>query len=246
MDLELQLAEAREELSRQEARVEQVQAQRDAKAQELNEKDREVESLKVDVAGLEATLRGQRRELADQGGRLGSLTRECENHADQAHPGGGAHPGTGAGPVGEDAGARRTGLRAHRAAARRPRSRSSAVAERTQLLEDREKDILQLRNTRDQLEIHCEELERDLAAMVSQHEKQQLELMKGVEERDAQIGHLNASVGNLQEQTAALGREKQALEGNLNERSARLEALTGAINDLENSIRRASDLTRPF
>ena len=35
-------------------------------------------------------------------------------------------------------------------------------------------------------------------------------------------------------------------EGNLSERSVRLEALTGAIADLENSIRRASDLTRPF
>jgi prefoldin subunit 5 len=48
------------------------------------------------------------------------------------------------------------------------------------------------------------------------------------------------------EQMEGLGREKQALEGHLSERSARLEALTGAISDLENGIRRASDLTRPF
>jgi peptidoglycan hydrolase CwlO-like protein len=67
-----------------------------------------------------------------------------------------------------------------------------------------------------------------------------------VDEREAQIGRLNSTVVALQEQIESLGREKQALEGNLNERSARLEALTGAIADLESSIRRASDLTRPF
>ena len=70
--------------------------------------------------------------------------------------------------------------------------------------------------------------------------------MKGVDEREAQIARLNESLAGLRDRSEALEREKQALEGNLSERSARLEALTGAITDLENSIRRASDLTRPF
>lgn len=244
-ELEQQLLESRENFSRQEAGVVEMQAQRDAKAQELIEKNQEIESLKVDVAGLEATLRGQRRELADQGSRLGSLTRECENMqakltqqderiqelarvlsekmqilAEREHE-----------------------LSESRAAVERL---EATLASKEKAFEEREHHIAQLRNTKDQLEIHCEELEQDMAKIVSQHEKQQLELMKGVDEREAQITRLNESLAGLKDRSDALEREKQALEGSLNERSARLEALTGAITDLENSIRRASDLTRPF
>jgi predicted nucleic acid-binding Zn-ribbon protein len=106
--------------------------------------------------------------------------------------------------------------------------------------------VAQLRNTKEQLEIHCEELDREISRINAQYEAQQLELMKGVDERDAQLARLNEAFARLQERHAGLEREKQSLEGNLSERSARLEALTGAISDLENSIRRASDLTRPF
>lgn len=244
-ELEQQLLESRENYSRQEAGVVEMQAQRDAKAQELIEKNQEIESLKVDVAGLEATLRGQRRELADQGSRLGSLTRECESMqakltqqeeriqelarvlsekmqilAEREHE-----------------------LSESRAAVERL---EASLASKEKAFEEREHHIAQLRNTKDQLEIHCEELEQDMAKLVSQHEKQQLELMKGVDEREAQIARLNESLAGSKDRSDALEREKQALEGSLNERSARLEALTGAITDLENSIRRASDLTRPF
>lgn len=244
-ELELQLAEVREELGRQEARVVEMQAQRDAKAQELSEKERESEGLKVDVAGFEATLRGQRRELADQGGRLGSLTRECENLQTKL---------TQLDERTQELArvlSEKMQVLAERddeisELRRGTQEQEKTLAETTQLLEDRERDIVQLRNTKDQLGIHCEDLEREMTMLVNQHEQQQLELMKGVDEREAQIGRLNSTLEALHEQIANLGREKQVLEGNLNERSARLEALTGAITDLENSIRRASDLTRPF
>ncbi len=244
-ELEQQLLESRENYSRQEAGVVEMQAQRDAKAQELIEKNQEIESLKVDVAGLEATLRGQRRELADQGSRLGSLTRECESlqtkltQQDER--------------IQELArvlsekmqilAEREHELSESRAAVERL---EASLASKEKAFEEREHHIAQLRNTKDQLEIHCEELEQDMAKLVSQHEKQQLELMKGVDEREAQIARLNESLAGSKDRSDALEREKQALEGSLNERSARLEALTGAITDLENSIRRASDLTRPF
>jgi chromosome segregation ATPase/CheY-like chemotaxis protein len=244
-DLEPQLAEARENLERQEARVQEMQAQRDAKAQELVEKDREVESLKVDVAGFEATLRGQRRELAEQGGRLGSLTRECEVLQAQL-----ARQDERIQELARLL-SEKMQILAERdfeisEVKKAAQEQEKALAERSQILEDREKDVLQLRNTKDQLELHCEDMERDMARIVTQHECQQLELMKGVDEREAQIGQLNAAMEGLREQLACLAREKQALEGNLSERSARLDALTGAISDLEAGIRRASDLTRPF
>ena len=45
---------------------------------------------------------------------------------------------------------------------------------------------------------------------------------------------------------AQLEREKRELEGQLNEKAARLESLGQALQDLEQGLRRASDLTRPF
>lgn len=244
-DLERQLAEAREDLGRQEARVVEMQSQRDAKAQELIDKDREAEGLRVDVAGFEATLRGQRRELADQGGRLGTLSRECENLQNKL-----TQQDERTQELARALSEKMQVLaeRDHEISVLQQAAdaQERMLAEKTQLIEDRERDVAQLRNTKEQLDVHCEDLERELTRLGNQHEAQQLELMKGVEEREAQIGHLNATVETQREQIANLEREKLSLDGNLSERSARLEALTGAIADLENSIRRASDLTRPF
>jgi predicted nuclease with TOPRIM domain len=63
--------------------------------------------------------------------------------------------------------------------------------------------------------------------------------------KEALLVRLNATLESQRERITNLEHEKQGMEGHLNERTARLEALTGAISDLENNIRRASDLTRP-
>jgi len=77
------------------------------------------------------------------------------------------------------------------------------------------------------------------------HEKLQMELMQGIDEREAHLNRLNAGIDAQRERIASLDAEKRELEGHLNEKSARLEALSEAVADLETGIRRASDLTRP-
>ena len=67
-----------DQINAYEARLQVLQDQLEARNVELTERTKAGDSMKVDIAGLEATLRGQRRELADQGGRLGGLTRDCE------------------------------------------------------------------------------------------------------------------------------------------------------------------------
>ena len=59
------------------------------------------------------------------------------------------------------------------------------------------------------------------------------------------MARLNATLESQRDRITTLEHGRQEMEGHLNERTARLEALTGAISDLENNIRRASDLTRP-
>ncbi len=199
-----------------EARIQELQNQLEARNVDLAERIKEGDALKVDLAGLEATLRGQRRELADQGGRLGGLTRECENL--QAK------------------------LTEHEA---RRLELDATLLEKESLLQSLGTEAAELRQIRQDQEQRLSELEKEMTRLVSLHEQQRLELLQGIDEREGHLNRLNASIDVQRDRIAALDREKRELEGHLNERSARLEALSAAVADLETGIRRASDLTRP-
>jgi len=199
-----------------EARIQELQNQLEARNAELAERAKEGDALKVDIAGLEATLRGQRRELADQGGRLGGLTRECETM--QAK------------------------LTEHEA---RRLELDATLLEKESLLQTLGTEAAELRQIRQEQEQRLAGLEKEMARLVSVHEQQRLELMQGIDEREGHLNRLNASIDVQRDRIAALDREKRELEGHLNEKSARLDALSEAVADLETGIRRASDLTRP-
>mgnify|MGYP001443751795 CR=1 FL=1 len=199
-----------------EARIQELQNQLETRIAELAERAKEGDALKVDIAGLEATLRGQRRELADQGGRLGGLTRECESLQ-----------------------ARLTESEARR------QELEAALFDREAQLQTLGAEAAELRGLRQDLEARLCESEKAMAQAVVTHEKLQMELMQGIDEREAHLNRLNAGIDAQRERIASLDAEKRELEGHLNEKSARLEALSEAVADLETGIRRASDLTRP-
>ena len=77
-----------------------------------------------------------------------------------------------------------------------------------------------------------------------QHEGQQLELMNGLDQKDAEIQRLNEAMGGQQETFAALEREKQTLYGQLSEHRDRLQNLDGLLQEIQEKLRRGSDLTR--
>ncbi len=205
-----------DQINSYEARIQELQNQLEARNADIAERAKEGDALKVDIAGLEATLRGQRRELADQGGRLGGLTRECENM--QAK------------------------LTEHEA---RRLELDATLLEKESLLQTLGTEAAELRQIRQDQEQRLADLEKEMARMVSVHEQQRLELMQGIDEREGHLNRLNASIDVQRDRIAALDREKRELEGHLNEKSARLDALSEAVADLETGIRRASDLTRP-
>jgi len=205
-----------DQINSYEARIQELQNQLEARNADLAERAKEGDALKVDLAGLEATLRGQRRELADQGGRLGGLTRECENL--QAK------------------------LTEHEA---RRLELDATLLEKESLLQSLGSEAEELRQVRQAQEQRLADLEKEMARLVSVHDQQKLELMQGIDEREGHLNRLNASIDVQRDRIAALDREKRELEGHLNEKSARLDALSEAVADLETGIRRASDLTRP-
>ena len=76
------------------------------------------------------------------------------------------------------------------------------------------------------------------------HESERLELMNGLDHKDAEISRLNQALTDLQEAHAVLEREKQAIHGQLAEHRDRLQSLDGLLQEIQDKLRRGSDLAR--
>jgi chromosome segregation ATPase len=158
-------------------------------------------TCQLELAGVEATMRGQGRDLAELGERL--QQREAELAASQ-----------------------------------------SQVLERDQQLLSRQEVVQQ----------HLEEITRlagQLAALKQEldearvlHEGQQLELMNGLDEKEAELLRLNQLVADQLEAYAAVEREKQSLHGQLAEHRDRLQNLDVLLQEIQDKLRRGSDLAR--
>ena len=158
-------------------------------------------TYQLELAGVEATMRGQGRDLAELGERL--QQHEAELVARQAR-----------------------------------------VLERDQQLLARQEVVKQ----------HLEEITRlagQLAALKQEqdearilHEGQQLELMHGLDEKEAEIIRLNQLVADQLETYAAIEREKQTIHGQLAEHRERLQNLDGLLQEIQDKLRRGSDLAR--
>jgi CheY-like chemotaxis protein len=158
-------------------------------------------TYQLELAGVEATMRGQGRDLAELGERL--QQHEAELAARQAR-----------------------------------------VLERDQQLLARQEVVKQ----------HLEEITRlagQLAALKQEqdearilHEGQQLELMHGLDEKEAEIIRLNQLVADQLEAYATIEREKQTLHGQLTEHRDRLQNLDGLLQEIQDKLRRGSDLAR--
>ena len=330
---EEELARVRESLALSQERVQVLEC---LPAPSSEEQERELQLMRQDVAGLEGTLRGQRRELAEQGMRLQALEKEAlemkarteaaegrvgeletlhseiraqaqslqgELEAAQVVAQEQAAQLAQAETQNDDLELKLAGFRdrLEQAEAEREVYRTdledcqerlsqaeTKLAEKSTLALRQEQDLLALgeqfeaaRSTRDRQAEELAELrgnweametrlasrqteaesltaERDrhlartgeLETMLTQansdHEAQRMELLAGLDEREAALARAHSSLEALRSQVAQLEQEKLELDGNLNERTARLDSLITVISDLEAGIRKASDLTRPF
>ena len=226
-EFERQLAEAQALLSDREAECHGLQARVESAEGELSEKTQQLDAAHVDVAGLEATLRAQQRELAElEGFRERVQLLEAQRGELESRMADGERALAERQQELEGLQGAETQLRAELADAA---DRAESASREVQPLRDR---VVELEQQQEQLQV--------------QHERQQMELLRGLDEKEALMGRLNATLEAQRDRIGTLECEKQELDGHLSERSARLEALTVAISDLENNIRRASDLTRPF
>jgi DNA-binding response OmpR family regulator len=157
--------------------------------------------LQLELAGLEATLRGQGRDLAELGEQV--RAREAELEASQAR-----------------------------------------VLEREQLLLGKEEVLQQNQEEIGRLTAQLAGLRQELDETKVQHEGEKLELMNGLDQKEAELGRLQQALEVQQQAHAALEREKQSVHGQLSEHRDRLKNLDGLLTDLQEQLRRGSDLAR--
>lgn len=288
------IRELEEDRSAMLGKVEAIQSHLDAKSAEVAERVKEVDALKVDIAGLEATLRGQRRELADQSARILAITRECDSyqssvkeHQQKLQDLESALSSKAEALAKREAEVKdlrelRTNLEERLAQTQKDlqdaklgfaKRMESTLAEKESQLKSTVADYEgRLDATKRQLETELEnrvndyesrlaaekadheatlqgkitEYETRIASTLVDNEKALLELLQEVEDRESRIRRLNVDLESYRTGNQELEHAKKSMEGDLNEKTARLEALASAVADLEISIRRATDLTRPF
>ncbi|HEY3400937.1 MAG TPA: response regulator [Geothrix sp.] len=157
--------------------------------------------LQLELAGLEATMRGQGRDLAELGIRLRQV--EAELEASQAQ-----------------------------------------TLEREQQLQARQEALQERQAELDRLTAQIAELRQQLDEKAIQHDGERLELMNGLDQKEAQLSRLSQTLAEQQESYAVLEREKQAAHGQLSEHRDRLQNLDALLQEVQERLRRGSDLAR--
>ena len=160
----------------------------------------QVQGLQLELAGLEATLRGQGRELAQQGVLLQQREQEAE------------------------------AIRAQ-------------VLERDQQLVAKDLELQQRLDEIVRLAAQLGELRQEFDQARLQHEGERLELMNALDLKDAETAQRNEALAEVQETCQAVEREKSAVQGQLAEHRDRLQSLHGLLAEIQEQLRRGSDLT---
>ncbi len=118
------------------------------------------------------------------------------------------------------------------------------VLERDQQLLARQETIQQHQEEIAQLSAQLAGVRKDLDETKVQHEGERLELMNGLDQKEAELLRLNRMLAEQQEAQNALEREKQGLHGQLSEHRDRLQNLDGLLQEIQDKLRRGSDLAR--
>lgn len=283
-EAEQALEASRQGMAELEERVQQAESERDQVRSEagsgstlLEETQKELDLARQDVTGLEATLRAQRRELAEQGTHLNGLLKDKESlqelskeHAatltrleevqqDATHlqervaelEGAQSELENGRDRLeealqrseaeGETQIARIRELEEKVAFTERERDDARHVAEELRGACDAEHQRAQ--NLEAELRGACEDFEQRTTATAAAHQKEILELLGGLDEREAQLLRLNQTLNAQRERLESLEQDRARLETDFRDASQRLHEREEAALGLEDArLRLESDL----
>ena len=118
------------------------------------------------------------------------------------------------------------------------------VLEREQTLLSRQEVIQQHQEEIIHLSAQLSALRQEVDEATIQHEGERLELMNGLDQKEGEIARLNQILAEQQEAHGLLEREKQAVHGQLSEHRDRLQNLDGLLQEIQDKLRRGSDLAK--
>ena len=122
------------------------------------------------------------------------------------------------------------------------------LQERTRMLETSFKEASGQRDqglaVQERLQAAVAELENRLAEVELAHERQQRELLTGIEARVSQLLQRNATVDGQRDRLAQLEQERDTLSAQARSRGDRLEAISTVLADMEGRARQALDLAK--
>ena len=96
----------------------------------------------------------------------------------------------------------------------------------------------------ERLQAAVAELEKRLAETGEANERQQRELLTGIEEREAHLARLNTTVDAQKERIAQLEEERDTLSTQARSRGDRLEAITTVLSEMEGKARQALEMAK--
>lgn len=105
-------------------------------------------------------------------------------------------------------------------------------------------DIERLQSEKEGLEGHCLELERQMGRLAGQMELEKMELLRGHDEKEAELGRVRGSLEALQQAHGGLEEDLAHHKSALADRNERLGAMSALLGELGERIQRGADLTK--
>jgi len=88
------------------------------------------------------------------------------------------------------------------------------------------------------------DLQKQLAEQEVNHDRQQMELLAAIDDREARLGRMDEALNAQREQIQLLEQEKHETAGQLESRSVRLQAVIERLQDLEGQTRQALEFAK--
>lgn len=90
----------------------------------------------------------------------------------------------------------------------------------------------------------AKDLRRELDEAKARHDQERMELMSGLDTKEAELGRHKEQLAAAQETASALEKEKQGLHGQLADRGDRLKALASLMEELGEKLRQGGGLAK--
>lgn len=118
------------------------------------------------------------------------------------------------------------------------------VAELEGQIQAQEEAAAQLQASKENLLLVATDLERQMGKLVGRHETERMELMQGLDAKEAELGRVQGSLDGAKQSLTALEGEVRNLQSALADRTDRLGALAALLGELGERIQRGADLTK--